>query len=151
MTAKNNGKTQENMWVHCKHSTKCCHKDRFLDSLADEQLWLTRLSFRKQVKALWIFARGYHPEQCHELLGLHYGSSVLALYRRYLKIVAEHQERENMGLQIGGPKQHCEADEVCFRCRAVVVDNVQKVEWLRYIAVIRHGSSKIYLEELPVR
>ena len=48
MTAKNNGKTQENIWVHCKHSTKCGHKYRFLDSLADEQLWLTRLSFRKR-------------------------------------------------------------------------------------------------------
>ena len=32
-----------------------------------------------------------------------------------------------------------------------MVDNVQKVEWMRYIAVIRRGSSKIYLEELPIR
>ena len=55
-------------------------------------------------------------------------------------------------MRIGGSKIHCEADEVAFRCRPIAMEDGEvKIEWMRYIAVLRRGSSKIYLEELPLR
>ena len=75
----------------------------------------------------------------------------MTLYRNYLDIVATHQEEANTNMEIGGNKVHCEADEVGFRCRPIWIGDEGFVEWFRYIAVVRRGSSRIFLEKLPSR
>ena len=52
---------------------------------------------------------------------------------------------------IGGNRQHVEADEIAFRCRPALVDNEERIEWIRYIAVARRGSAKIFMELLDQR
>ena len=152
MAMQNIGYKKENLWCYCAHSHKCGHKINFLESLRSEGIWLPRVSFRKQVKSFWLFSRGYGTESCKELLGVSYQDSALKLFEAYLDIVAPHQERANALHKIGGAKLHCEADEVAFRYRAVVMeDGETKIEWMRYIGVLRRGSAKIYLHELPLR
>ena len=70
-----------------------------------------------------------------------------------MEFTSEAQERANAAYRIGGPKLHCEADEVAFRCRPVRNEYgaVTSIEWLRFIAVARRGSSKVWIEQLPAR
>ena len=57
----------------------------------------------------------------------------------------------NSSLEVGGEKQQCEADEVAFRCISETRNGVQGVTWLRYIAVVRRRSFKLFLGALPDR
>ena len=138
----------ENIWYVCSRSTNCGHRIALLDMIRGEQIWLARKSFRVQMKAYWLFCHRYNPEQVSELLGIDYSSSVMTLYRNYLDIVATQHEEANTNMEIGGNKVHCEADEVGFRCRPIWIGDEGFVEWLCYIAVVRRGSSKIFLEKL---
>lgn len=101
---------------------------------------------------MWLFTSGYSCEQVADLTSLENNSSVQNLYRAYLEIVCNHQEHANEILRVGGEKIHCEADEVCLRATAVEMpDGEVKIEWMRYIGLLKRGSSRIYLEALPLR
>ena len=57
----------------------------------------------------------------------------------------------NDNLRIGGERVNNEADEIAFRCQAGEKDGVQGVWWLRYIALVRRRSFKIWIQALPDR
>ena len=69
------------------------------------------------------------------------------------------KRKENDAIEIGGEYQECEADEVAFRCRAEKDTRPEGerdpsgwvIIWLRYIAIVRRLSSKIFLGLLPDR
>ena len=148
---------RENAWFLCSRTTCCGHRVSVLDWLTsdemwNEELWLPRISFRLQLKAFWLFSHRCTLEQVSELTGMDYSSSVRTLHGAYLNVVAPAQERANSELRVGGDRQHCEADEVAFRCRAADQPGDEgKIEWLRYIGVLRRGSSQIFLQQLPPR
>ena len=54
-------------------------------------------------------------------------------------------ERMNAKLTIGGPGMDAELDEVSFRSTALK----KSVLWIRFIGMVRRGSSKIFLAKLP--
>ena len=60
-------------------------------------------------------------------------------------------EIANDSLQVGGPKLHCEADEIAFRSKVEIVDGEPKLVWLRYFGMVRRKSGKIFLAKLPDR
>ena len=60
-------------------------------------------------------------------------------------------ESQNSFFEVAGEKQQCEADEVAFRCISETRDGVQGVTWLRYIAVVRRRSFRLFLGLLPER
>ena len=57
----------------------------------------------------------------------------------------------NYSLEVGGKKEQCEFDGVAFRCGFETRNGVQGVTGLRYIAVVRRRSFKVFLRALPDR
>ena len=53
----------------------------------------------------------------------------------------------NREFQVGGPKLHCEADEVASRCKTIrnICGGVGSIEWLRFTAVARRDHRKFEL------
>ena len=140
----------ENVWFCCDRP-ECRHSFSLLEFLAPEKVWLKRKAFRLQVKAFWLFSHQYSTEDAAELLGIDYGHSILALHGQYLRLVPDHQTAANADMIIGGNRLHVEADEMAFRCRPALVNNEERIEWIRYIAVARRGSAKIFMELLDQR
>ena len=72
-------------------------------------------------------------------------------------IVCEVQEEDNLATQLGGPGVDVEADEVCFRARWVLApdpetgERVWCREWVRWLAFIERGSSRIVFRQLETR
>ena len=58
---------------------------------------------------------------------------------------------ENANAQVGGVGVDVEVDEVCLRARWVMKDGVWHREWIRYLAAVERGSSKIVLRQLDTR
>ena len=80
--------------------------------------------------------------------------SVEKLFVMFAKIVASGQEEANEKEVVGGPKFECEADEVALRCK--VIEDASdsrgfRIRWLRYIGLVRRGSSRVVLNALPDR
>lgn len=80
---------------------------------------------------------------------------VCEIQRNVRRIVSYYMIRANQLLQIGGEDMDCEADEICFRSKRVHVAEgnllTEKVQWIRFLAVSRRGSSLIYLNDLEDR
>ena len=80
--------------------------------------------------------------------------AVNEIFDNFLEAVAASQEEANEKQVVGGDKQECEADEVAFRCQ-IIPDASDargfRRRWLRYIALVRRGSSRIVLSALPDR
>ena len=56
-------------------------------------------------------------------------------------------ERLSSALTVGGMGDDIELDEISFRA----VARSQRIVWLRYLAVVRRGSSLVWLYRLPYR
>ena len=56
-------------------------------------------------------------------------------------------DRLNNTLHLGGLGCDVEVDEISFRSKTVG----ERVGWIRYLAIARRGSSKIWLTQLPYR
>ena len=68
------------------------------------------------------------------------------------RIVSYWMIRANALLQIGGPDLDCEADEICFRSQKIVdCKEAENVRWIRFLGVVRRGSSLVYLNDLEDR
>lgn len=145
---------EENIWIRCSRTCACQCKFSLLFSY-DKGLVLPKIAFRTQVKCFWLFAHKYIAEQVAHIMGFNYASTTLILFNRYMELVAAHQKEENEKVVVGkyGDLEgcHCEADEVAFRCFHVWEENTWKVEWLRWICLVRRGSAKVFLQELEPR
>ena len=133
--------------------SKCGRRTPLLSMLSDleQEYWLPRLSMRKQLAMLWCFTRGYTNEQVCELLNISRDSAE-ELFRRFVTLVGEHQEKANEELEVGGYGLQCEADEIAFRCKAERdVSGEPRILWLRYFGLVRRGSSRVFLALLPDR
>ena len=104
-----------NIQVRCK-----CGAKRSLWSLLDpreQDLWLPRCTFRQQLIVLWCFTRSKSVTQTVEISNLA-RDSVEQMHRWYVELIAEHQEKANNEMEIGGYGIEVEADEIAFRCKA---------------------------------
>ena len=138
--------TPQNLGFRCI----CGHRlpiQQFLGEQASGE-WLQKVPMRKQLAALWLYANGRTVDQVSEELSLDYASSAMWLYRKYMDLVSDHQEIVNNRHTVGGDGVECEADEIALRCLAGEKDGEQGVWWLRYIGLVRRGSSKILLNML---
>jgi hypothetical protein len=59
--------------------------------------------------------------------------------------------RANNILQIGGVDEDVEADEVSFRCEPYMDGDTKMRRWIRFLGVVRRGSSLYYWAELNDR
>ena len=118
---------------------------------ADADVWLPKLSLRKQLALLWCMSRGHSVEQMCDLADVA-RETVQVLYRRFVLLVAEHQQTANDTQKVGGCGVQYEADEVAFRCKAERDGTgLLKILWIRYFGLVRRGSSKVLLALLPDR
>ena len=76
----------------------------------------------------------------------------MGVMRQARAIVSYWMRRANAVLQIGGVDMDCEMDEICFRSKKCLGDDLEgKVVWWRYLAAARRGSSLVYVAELEDR
>ena len=59
--------------------------------------------------------------------------------------------RANLVLQVGGLDEDVEADEVSCRNAITGDDDKPKIQWTRFVGVVRRGSSLYYWGELDSR
>ena len=78
--------------------------------------------------------------------------AVLNIQCRAIKTIALEMNRLNSEMSVGGDKMACEADEIALGCvPGVNEDGEPGVWWLRYIGLMKRGSTRIWLEPLPDR
>ena len=157
----------------------CGKTTPFIKAFSDEiiKMWLPKVAIKKQIAAYWYFARGDVPSDVAPAIDVSLPISQ-QLYLNFVKIVAPAQEIANNDLVIGGKGIECEADEIAFRnvrqkrskknaaaeqlgselpasADAVPENNDDEDDcelvWLRYIGIVRRGSSRIFLEKLEDR
>ena len=114
------------------------------------KLWLERVCLRKQLYILFLLCEGQSVADISFFKKVS-EDSVRFLQRSFVRAVAHVMEEINGKLHIGGERVHCEADEIAFRCQKTVENGVEGVKWLRYIAIVRRRSFKIWLAPLPNR
>ena len=73
--------------------------------------------------------------------------STRTLFDNFREFLTPINEKLNNTLKIEGLGQDVELDEISFRSK--IVGN--RVVWIRYLAIVRRGSSKIWISQLPYR
>lgn len=111
-----------------------------------------------QVLLLWAYGHADAEPAVTEgayVTGLH-PKTVQQHFHTYRRLLAGFQQRANDQLRIGGWDSErdipyeVEIDEICFRTKGIVrEDGEAKVLVLRYFGLVRRGSSKVILIELP--
>ena len=67
---------------------------------------------------------------------------MFSTFRQFLVPIVE---RMNASMVVGGRGHDIELDEVCFRSKPLE----NSILWLRYLAIVRRGSSKVFIATLP--
>ena len=113
----------------------------------DQDLFCKRIPLRSAVGYLWILCTlNLSPDKAGLILGLD-SRTVREQWDAFRAFLCPLVERMNAELTIGGPGMDVELDEVSFRSTALK----KSVLWIRFIGMVRRGSSKIFLAKLPYR
>ncbi|OLQ14440.1 hypothetical protein AK812_SmicGene1387 [Symbiodinium microadriaticum] len=114
----------------------------------DQDFFDAKLSVRAMAGILWIFCSNLHlsPDKSSLLLGV--GHRVIRLlFQKFAEFYVPLIDRLNGSLTVGGLGQDVALDEISFRS----VGRAHGIVWLRYLAVVRRGSSLLWIEPLPYR
>ena len=87
---------------------------------------------------------GLSPDKCSLVLGID-SRVVCDLFASWRAFLVPIIERLNAEMVIGAQGQDIELDEVAFRSKALE----NSVFWVRFLAVVRRGSSKVSVHQLP--
>ena len=146
---------RENVCPKCekkdwKHSCLVrCRKCRYSESVVaqDRDLFCKRIALRSAVGCLWLMCTlNLSPDQAGLILGLD-SRTVREQWDAFRSWLCPLVEKMNEELTVGGPGMDVEIDEVAFRSAGLNTS----VLWLRFIGMVRRGSSKIYIAKLPYR
>ena len=140
----------ENQGCGCLWRCKTCRKVISITRTdKDEDLFGgARPALRSIASALWLYASNLHvsSDQASSILGIDH-KAVRALFERFNNVFTPLIDKLNSCLTTGGRGMDVELDEIAFRS----VERGDGVVWLRYLAVVRRGSSLVKLERLPYR
>ena len=95
---------------------------------------------------LWCSPLNVSPDKGGLVLGVD-NRVMRDLFDQFRSWLSPLVDQLNDELLIGGQGQDVEMDEICFRSKTL--DNC--VLWVRYFAMVRRGSSKVFLAQLPYR
>ena len=144
-TGLDSGKSrlQLSLEVQDQQKVSLCHRRE-----CDEDLFGggTRLALRSIAGAFRLYASNLHvsPDQASTVLIIDHNR---ALFDRFHNVFVPFFDKLNSSLSIGGCGFDVELDEVSFRS----VERGHGIVWLKYLAVVRRGSSLVWLERLPYR
>ncbi|CAE7405417.1 unnamed protein product [Symbiodinium sp. CCMP2456] len=126
--------------------TKC--RKTISVTAGDNDLFSLRIDLRSSLGALWVFCTPLHlsPDKTGLILGLDHRST-RTLFDKFRKFLTPVVERLNETLHLGGFGSDVELDEISFRSKTVG----ERVIWIRYLAIARRGSPKIWISPLPYR
>ena len=113
----------------------------------DTDLFSIKVALHSLIGSLWIFCA---PLSLSDKAGLVLGidhRSTRTLFDNFRKFLTPIMDRLNNTLHLGGLGCDVELDEISFRSKTVG----ERVVWIRYLAIARRGSSKIWLTQLPYR
>ena len=107
-----------------------------------------KLPLRSLFGALWLWCSPLNvsPDKGGLVLGVD-NRVMRGLFDQFRSWLSPLVDQLNDELLIGGQGQDVEMDEICFRPKTL--DNC--VLWVRYFAMVRRGSSKVFLARLPYR
>ncbi|CAE7254105.1 timm16 [Symbiodinium natans] len=127
----------------CKTKNCRCSKSALTH---DADLFNKKLALRSLVGALWLFLSPINvsPDQAGLILGVDH-RTVRDLFGNFRKWLTPIIDRMNEELVMGGAGMDVELDEISFRSKGLD----DKVLWLRYIAIVRRGSAKVFIHKLP--
>ncbi|CAE7212489.1 timm16 [Symbiodinium natans] len=127
----------------CKTKNCRCSKSALTH---DADLFNGKLALRSLVGALWLFLSPINasPDQAGLILGVDH-RTVRDLFGNFRKWLTPIIDRMNEELVMGGAGMDVELDEISFRSKGLD----DKVLWLRYIAIVRRGSAKVFIHKLP--
>ena len=127
-----------------------CRKCRKTVSVCagDTDLFSIKVALRSLIGSLWILCAplSLSPDKAGLVLGIDHRST-RTLFDNFRKFLTPIMDRLNNTLHLGGLGCDVELDEISFRSKTVG----ERVVWIRYLAIARRGSSKIWLTQLPYR
>ena len=135
-----------------RNKTSClvrCRKCRFAETVVahDKDLFCKRIPLRSAVGSLWLLCTmSMSPDSAGLILGLD-SRTVHEQWDTFRGWLCPLVERMNNELKVGGPGVDVELDEVSFRSAGLE----HSVLWIRFLGMVRRGSSKIFLAKLPYR
>ena len=135
-----------------RNKTSClvrCRKCRFAETVVarDKDLFCKRIPLRSAVGSLWLLCTmSMSPDSAGLILGLD-SRAVREQWDAFRGWLCPLVERMNNELKVGGPGMDVELDEVSFRSAGLE----HSVLWIRFLGMVRRGSSKIFLAKLPYR
>ena len=135
-----------------RNKTSClvrCPKCRFAETVVarDRDLFCKRIPLRSAVGSLWwLCTMSMSPDSAGLILGLD-SRALREQWDAFRGWLCPLVERMNNELKVGGPSMDVELDEVSFRSAGLE----HSVLWIRFLGMVRRGSSKIFLAKLPYR
>ena len=135
-------------------SYQCPKPCRYRESVTarETDLFLPRVPLSKQILVLYMLI--HHNQPGIEKLALDANMDehcVNTLVGKTRKLVSWWMARANLVLQVGGLDEDVEADEVSFRNAITGDDDKPKIQWTRFVGIVRRGSSLYYWGELDTR
>ena len=133
-----------------RNKTSClvrCRKCRFAETVVarDKDLFCKRIPLRSAVGSLWLLCTmSMSPDSAGLILGLD-SRTVREQWDAFRGWLCPLVERMNNELKVGGPGMDVELGEVSFRSAGLE----HSVLCIRFLGMVRCGSSKIFLAKLP--
>ena len=131
---------------HCQYRCSCRKTESVV--ARDRDIFSQKLPLRSLFGALWLWCSPLNvsPDKGGLVLGVD-NRVMRGLFDQFRSWLSPLVDQLNDELLIGGQGQDVEMDEICFRSKTL--DNC--VLWVRYFAMVRRGSSKVFLARLPCR
>ena len=131
---------------HCQYRCSCRKTESVV--ARDRDIFSQKLPLRSLFGALWLWCSPLNVSPDKRGLVLGVDNRVMRdLFDQFRSWLSPLVDQLNDELLIGGQDQDVEMDEICFRSKTL--DNC--VLWVRYFAMVRRGSSKVFLARLPYR
>ena len=120
--------------------------------MQDAEAFNPNLSLLQNALMLWLWAKQTepNPEELAFNSFVDYRRLREGSIARIRALIADHQERLDGEMQLGGPGIDVEMDEVSPRAKAVKVDDITKINWYRWFAAAERGRRPLVLWSLPV-
>lgn len=132
-------------------SNRCCKRQVSVTANA-HGLFLERVPLRKQMIVLYNMI--HHNDEGADSWSFDAeldDRGTAEIVRNVQHLVSWWMIRANWLLQVGGPDEDVEADEMSFRSKKRIVDGEVRFDWYRFLGFVRRGSSLYYWGELETR
>ena len=139
----------------CKDTKKCRYEEAC--TRREPGLFAEKVTLSKQMQLIYRMVYHGAPGKRECAADADMDSDIVARIQSNVRQIASFwMIRANALLQVGGEDMDCEADELCFRSKKVFLQDEaggisEKVMWIRFLSVVRRGSSLVYFNDLEDR